>query len=223
MNGLKFQPPHAEVIIEVVEQIAMQNRPFRLFDGGTGGGGCPYLALLRCVYVNLVAGSHKQPDGHWTVNTNRLPNPQQVLNVFPVNAATGELAPQLVLEVAVSNGSLPTLVETDLAKYFGPGTGTRAWVGIKVFKSTSLNGTHRWWAGWARRRMVNGQFIDQPNLSQESMPRVNTNKVPITQPTNLVFHIDVFTLLHPSQAPANYPATIDINLEDVRQVILRHI
>jgi len=45
------QPPHAEVIIEVVEQIAMQNRPFKLFDGGTGGGGCPYFGfaeMRRC-------------------------------------------------------------------------------------------------------------------------------------------------------------------------------
>jgi len=185
--------------------------------------GALILALLRCVDVSLVAGSDKQPDGHWTVNTNRLPNPQQGLNVFPVNAATGELAPQLVLEVAVSNESMPTFFETDLAKYFAPGTGTRAWVGIKIFKSSSLNGTHRWWAGWARRRMVNGQFVDQPDLSQESMPRINTNNVPITQRTNRVFHIDVFTLLHPCQAPGNYPATIDINLEDVRAVILRHL
>ena len=34
------QPPHAEVIGEVLEQIGMQNRPFRLFGGGTGGGAC---------------------------------------------------------------------------------------------------------------------------------------------------------------------------------------
>ena len=34
------QPPHAEVIVEVLVQIAMQDRPFRLFDGGTGGGAC---------------------------------------------------------------------------------------------------------------------------------------------------------------------------------------
>ena len=167
----------------------------------------------------MAPGSDIQPDGHWTINTNRLPNPQQGLNTFPVNAATGKLAPQLVLEVEVSNESMPTLVETDLAKYFAPGTGTRAWIGIKVFKSSSANGTHRWWAGWARRKMVNGQFLDQPELSKESMPRIMDN-VPITQPTSLVFHIDVFTLLHPCQTPANYPVTIDINLEDVRQVIL---
>ena len=34
------QPPHAEVIGEVLVQVAMQDRPFRLFDCGTGGGVC---------------------------------------------------------------------------------------------------------------------------------------------------------------------------------------
>ena len=171
----------------------------------------------------MVPGSDKQPDGHWTVIPNQLPNPQLALNSFPINRATGELAPQLVLEVAVSNETMPILTDVDLLKYFGPGTGTRAWVGINIFKSSSLNGTHRWWAGWARRRMVDAQFLDQPDLSPESMPRVTTNNLPLTQPTNIVFHIDVLTLLHPCQPPANYPATIDINLEDVRQLILRHI
>ena len=182
-----------------------------------------FCLCLWDVDVHLIPGSDKQPDGHWTVNVHRLPNFQQVPNPFPVNAATGELAPQLMLEVDVKNETMPTLVDVDLVNYFAPGTGTRAWIGIKIFKSSSPNGTHRWWAGWARRRMVNGQFVDQPDLSQESMPRVNTNNVPITQPTNIVFHVDVFTLLHPCQPPPNYPATIDINLEDVRQVILRHI
>ena len=154
---------------------------------------------------------------------NRLPNLQPGLNPFPVNAATGELVPQLVLEVAVSNESMPILIDTDLVNYFAPGTGTRAWIGVKIFKSSSSNGTYCWWAGWARRKMVNGQFVNQPESSLESMPRVNTHNVPIMQPTNLVFHIDVITLLHPCQPPANYPPTIDINLEDVRQVMLRHI
>ena len=183
----------------------------------------PIHLIPDCVDVNLIPGSDKQPDGHWTVNVNRLPNFQPGLNPFPMNAATGELAPQLVLEVAVSNETVPILMDVDLVNYFAPGTGTRAWIGIKVFKSSSPNGTHRWWAGWAMRRMVNGQFVNQPDLSPESMPRVNTNDVPITEATNVIFHIDVLPLLHPFQPPPNYPATIDINLEDVRQVILRHI
>jgi len=43
----RTQPPHAEVIIE---QIAMQNRPFRVFDGGGGELGSPSdIYLLRCI------------------------------------------------------------------------------------------------------------------------------------------------------------------------------
>ena len=93
---------------------------------------------------------------------NRLPNYQRAFNPFPAN-----LAPQLVLEVAVSNETTPSLVDVDLVNYFAPGTGTRAWIDLKVFKLSLPNGTYRWWAGWARRRMVNGQVVDQPDLSLE--------------------------------------------------------
>lgn len=42
---LYTQPPHGEVIMEIADQIAVQNRPFKLFYAGTGGGGCPYFWL----------------------------------------------------------------------------------------------------------------------------------------------------------------------------------
>jgi len=171
----------------------------------------------------LLPRRNKQPDGHWTVNVNRLPNFQPRLNPFPLNAATGELAPQLVLDLAVSNQTMPILVDVDLANYFAPGIETRAWIGIKIFKPSSPNGMHWWRASWAKRRIIGSQFVNEPALSPESMPRVITNNVPITQPANIVFHVDVFTLLHLCQPPTNYSATIDIDLEDVRQVILRHI
>jgi hypothetical protein len=87
-------------------------------------------------------GGDKQPDEQWTINVNRLPNFQPGFNPFPVNATTGKLAPQLVLEVAVSNELMPILVDVDLVNYLAPGTGTRAWIGIKIFKSSSANGTH---------------------------------------------------------------------------------
>ena len=112
----------------------------------------------------------KQPDGHWTINVNRLPNFQPGLNPFPLNEATGELAPQLVLDVAVSNETMLILVDVDLANYFVPGTGTQAWIRIKIFKPSFSNGTHRWWASWARRRIIGGQFVNEPALSPESMP-----------------------------------------------------
>jgi hypothetical protein len=40
---------------------------------------------------------------------------QSGLNPFPVDAATGKLTPQLVLDVVVSNESMATLVNIDLA------------------------------------------------------------------------------------------------------------
>ena len=113
------KPPHAEVIAEVLFQIISQDRPFRLFDGGTGGGHYHYSFCLDGIDVNLIPGRDKQPDGHWTVNVDRLQNFQPGLNPFPMNAATGELAPQLVFEVAVSNETMPILID-DLDSYFAP-------------------------------------------------------------------------------------------------------
>jgi hypothetical protein len=132
------------------------------------------------------------------------------------------MPPQLVFEVAVSNESMPTLTITDLYRYFGPGTGTRAWIGIKVFKNPKT-GVHWWWAGWARRMMVNGIFVNQPDMSNESMPIVDNYNLPINIPVNIIFHIDIVTLISPCQPPASYPQFIDLDLEQVRQIIVEMI
>jgi hypothetical protein len=158
----------------------------------------------------------KEPGGHWTINLNALPNSPPP-GTFVVGAG-GNLAPQLVLEVAVSNETMPTLTQTDLARYFAAGTGTRWWVGIEVFKDP--DGTNRWWAGHASRRIVNGQFQNVADISPESMSTVQTNNVDLNIPTSLWFHIQVSTLIHPCAAPANYPATLDIDLENIRQLIV---
>ena len=132
------------------------------------------------------------------------------------------MPPQLVFEVAVSNESMPTLTITDLRRYFGAGTGTRAWIGIKVLKNPTT-GVHRWWAGWARRMMVNGVFVNQPDMSNESMPIVENYNCQINIPVNIVFHIDIVTLISPCQPPANYPQFINLDLERVRQRIVETI
>lgn len=158
----------------------------------------------------------------FTIIPERFPNPQAILNTFVINSATGSLAPQLVVEVAICNETMPQLADTDLARYFAPGTGTRAWVGIKIWKSSK-----RWWCGWARRaRAANNQFLDYAVMSNESMPIVTTHNVEIMRPTNLVFHIDIATLLDPFAPPFppnTYPRTFDINLERIRQKAIRHI
>lgn len=118
---------------------------------------------------------------------------------------------------------MPTFTITDLTKYFAPGTGTRCWVGFKVFKANTPTGTTRWWAGYAMRKRVNGILVDEPDMSAESMPIVATNNVPVTQVTNTTFHLDVDAIIEPCQRPPTYPATLDINLDEVRQVIVESL
>jgi hypothetical protein len=125
----------------------------------------------------------------------------------------------MVLEVAVSDESMPTLSERDLGRYFGPGTGTRWWIGIKIFKNP--NGVARWWTGHAQRTMINGAFLDVATLHHESMPVVQSHNIDISIPTNLVFNIDVSTLIHPAALPHNYPPTFQLNMETIRQMIVR--
>jgi hypothetical protein len=211
------QPPHAEIIIEISDQIAYQNRNPKLFIGGTGG------SMSTCdsaddIDVNLVPGSDKQPDGHWTINPARLPNPPPA-GTFPVNLATTFLSPQIVLEVAVSNESMITLSQVDFAKYFSPGTVTRVWIGVKVFKSRAAVPVHRWWMGYAVRCRVGEVFLDQGDMNVESMPLVNPNES-IHQPTGRVFHLDVGEIIYPCAPPLTYPATLDIDLEEIRQLIV---
>jgi hypothetical protein len=159
------------------------------------------------------------------VRANRLPVPP-LPGAFAVDASSGFLSPQLVVEVAVSHESLRTLRVADLNRYFYAGTGTRAWVGIKLLKNNPVvnpTGVHRWWVGWAKRRMINGAFVDEGELQAESMPVVDTYNVELSLPTNLIFHIDVGTLLWPCAVPPNYPLTFDINIEEIRQLILEYV
>ena len=164
--------------------------------------------------------STKLPDASFAVNLNRLPNSQG--HTFVTDPGTGLLAPILVMEVSISHESMPILAETDLRSYFDVGTGTRHWVGIKVWKSRT-GGPTRWWAGHASREMINGVFQNRAIIDPQSFPIVQTHNVEINIPTNIIFNINVRRLLHPCPIPAGYPATIDIDLEVMRGLIIRYI
>jgi hypothetical protein len=110
------------------------------------------------------------------------------------------------------------LTQIDLARYFAAGTGTRAWIGIKIFKDDrNTPPVHRWWCGWAARDFVGGLFLNSATMHAESMPILATSNVPISTPTAITFHIDVDLLLHPMPRPQGYPGTLDIDMELVRQ------
>jgi hypothetical protein len=215
--------PHGEIIMEIGAQIGLQDRAAgSLFIAGTGNR----IALsIHFLYkdITLTPGtSDKAPDGHWQLSPARIP--PQFRNSFPLNPRSGLIAPGLVLEVAVSNETMPVLTQIDLGRYFAAGTGTRVWIGVKIFCDDRNNPpTHRWWCGWAARDQAqNGVFLNIATLHAESMPIVTSHNTPLATPTNppLIFHIDVRLLVHPMPTPQGYPATLDVNMELVRQLAL---
>jgi len=72
-----------------------------------------------------------------------------------------------------------------------------------------------------------GRFL--PFHGQTWVPRVcllllqSSHNTPITTPTNITFHVDVATLIDLFQPPSNYPATFNLDLEEVRRVIVQWI
>jgi len=129
----------------------------------------------------------------------------------------------MVFEIAVWNESMPRLTQRDLDRYFAAGTGTRLWVGIKIFEDDRNNPpSHRWWAGWATRdRAPNGAFLNSATLHAESMPIVQTHNQLLYLATNpLIFHLDVAILLNPMAIPNGYPQTLDLNMEEIRRLAL---
>ena len=139
---------------------------------------------------------------------------------------TGQVEPQLVFEVAVSNETMPKLAEIDLERYFAPGAGTRGWVGVKIFRDDrNTPPNHRWWCGWASRDFDPNTttFLNTATLNPESMPGLATNNAPLSTPTNIVFHIDVDMLIHPITKPAEYPSMLNLDMERVRRKAVRAI
>jgi hypothetical protein len=216
--------PHGEIIMEIAVQIGAQERAAgELFIGGTGN------RITLSIYglhkdITLTPGnSSKAPDGHWQLDRARIP--PQFLNSFALNPYGGLIAPGLVLEVEVANESMPVFTPIDLGRYFAAGTGTRVWLGVKVFCDSRNNPpTHRWWCGWATRDQgQNGVFLNSATLHPESMPIVTSHNTPLTTPTNppLIFHIDVSFLIDPMPIPQGYPAILDVNMESIRRLACR--
>ena len=137
--------------------------------------------------ITLIPGaSNKAPDGHLTLNPRHIP--LNLLPSYPTNPRTGLITPQLVLEVAVGNESMPRHTQTDLDRCFAAGTGTRAWIGIKIFKDDRNNPPrHRWWTGHAHRDFVNGAFLDSATFHPESMPIVPNHNALLSNAVTLVF------------------------------------
>jgi hypothetical protein len=219
------QPPHGTTTGVIQGLIEVQLPGDRIF---VACNDCIYLWSL--CWISSVAAAfgtrNKEPDAAWKIRPGRIPgyNPALHAGSFPIDPNTGLESPIIVVEVACSNESIPILTTADLNAYFGPGTGTRVWLGLKVFKKSKPHLPHCWWFGMAVRDQINGVFQNSGTMSANSLPIVTTNNRLLSLPVhNTILRIDVNLLFQPFPRPAHYPPFLDLDMELVRQEIIEDI
>ena len=159
--------------------------------------------------IVLSPTTKKRPDASWRLERHLLPNPPPAWLQLD---ARGLPTASVVLEVAVDNES-PTTLQEDCHAYFGVNTSTTVWVGVKIW----LAGC-KFWVGWAERApngvgaVVHSQMQWVPNHSSFLVP------------CNIIYQIPMQTVFGQGIAiPPGIPATLDINVEAIRDRIVRSV
>jgi len=139
-------PSHGAVSGNVSRQLVRQD-PQDIFQCSSGVGTVFFAYFTDNEGIPL-GNSNKQPDAMFSIVLANLPNggAGHTFQQFPNGAM---LFPVICFEIAICNETLPRLFG-DLGRYFQAGTGTRYWMGIKVFKNDPPE-VIRWWAGHALR------------------------------------------------------------------------
>ena len=204
-------PSHGAALENVIRQLVRQD-PADIFQGASGVG------RVLCFYFTNnedipLGPSNKQPDAMFSIVLAYLPNGgarhafHQLLN--------GTMFPVIYFEVSICYESLTELAVTDVQRYFLPGTGTRWWLGVKVFKKDPPKVT-RWWAGHALRDLQNGTFQNsftfQPGSMALGLPRNADINVPVP---GLQFAAPLATLFHPLPVSQGYASHI---IFDIKQL-----
>ena len=188
-------PPHGEVIGKVLAIVRRQ------IDQQT---------FQECVDNDCRLGNSKtRPDASFRLRNRLIPNPRPAWIKVQPNSAYNLAFPSIVIEVAVNNES-PAILRDFAQRYFAASTSVRLWIGVKIWLAGN-----RFWVGWGERR-PNGRGCRI--TSTMAWP---PNAWSIATPVNLVYQIPIATVYGPGiPVPANAPATLDINVEEIRQEII---
>jgi hypothetical protein len=140
-------PSCGAVLGNVIRQLVRQD-PVDIFQDASGVG------RILCIYFTNnedipLGPSNKQPDAMFSIVLANLPN-GGAGHTFQQLPNGSMLFPVICFEVSICGEYLTQLAVTDVQRYFLPGTGTRWWLGVKVFKK-DLPKVTRWWAGHALR------------------------------------------------------------------------
>src|SRR5436190_4986028 len=135
----------------------------------------------------------------------QIPDPPPPWMKFLPN---GLLYPNIVVEVVVNNEN-PDKLKDCADQYFSALSSVRIWIAVKVW----LEGK-KFWVGWGERAPTG---IDATIHTTMAWPPHHSH---ITVPVNTIYNIPMALIYGPGiPIPHNAPPTLDINVEEIRQVI----
>jgi hypothetical protein len=205
------QPPHGEVVGYLTGWISNSIGiflPNAILMPCTDNGMYTQIAYdANCEDIVLSPNRKKRPDFSWRLDRHLLPNPPPAWLILD---ASGQTTANLVLEIVVENESPDTLM-SDCDAYFGAGTSTTVWVGVKIW----LAG-RKFWVGWAERSATGVGALHHTQMHW--VP----NHTSFLNPVNIIYQIPMQTVYGAGiPVPAGAPPTLPINAELIHQWIVR--
>lgn len=155
----------------------------------------------------LTNRSKKRPDYSWQFRKPRIPStpPPAWMKFLP----DGLPYPNIVVEVAVNNES-PDQLLGYADKYFSALSSVRVWIAVKVWLARK-----KFWVGWGERAPTG---IGATIHTTMAWPPQHSE---IATPVNTVYNIPMALIYGPGiPIPPNTAPTLDINVEEIRQVIV---
>ena len=151
----------------------------------------------------------KRPDLSYSIRPRALPNPAPNWMRF---CPSGKPYPHVVVEVAVNHEGPKKLIE-DCHRYFHNRTSIRVWIGIKVWVVG-----RKFWVGWAERNAAGNRAVIHTNM------RFPPPSSSIQTPVSLIYQVPMATVYGPGVAmPPNSPATLNIDCEAIRLILLEFL
>ena len=106
-----------------------------LFNSSTGVRKTCLLDRANDYRQSVGTWRYKQPDIHWSLA--KVHNPPNLMPNFATDPRHDNILPGFCMETALKTESVPTLLDTDVPRYFAPSAAPRCWIGIKLLLDES--------------------------------------------------------------------------------------
>lgn len=117
--------------------------------------------------------------------------------------------PNIVVEVAVNTESLGKLIDY-ANRYFSALSSVRVWIAVKVWLAEK-----KFWVGWGERAPTG------TGVTLHTAMAWPPQHLDIASPVNIIYNIPMALIYGTGiPIPPNAPPTLDINVEEIRQLIV---